>query len=273
MSPTAQICHYLVRVCGPRLADMGLLIGVVGASGGLGASTLTAALAARGPTVVDDCATAVAVDLDIRGGLDTTMCVEHVPGTRWDTLMEALAIGTGPDTVRVSDLPAEAGTAVLSGAVGQPLPSDLVIETLDTLASAADLVSIDCGPRPPGHVLSRLDLLVVLVGMTTRHLHDAMALSQTCALSRTTPVLVSRGPKNSRPGSALARQLDLPLLGHLGDDPGVQRQARESLAPGVMRSVVDAVADEALVMAQSRWLATLVHRLAPERSSGLSWTA
>lgn len=252
---------------------MGLIIGVTGASGGLGASTFTAALATRAPVVLDDCATAVAVDLDVRAGLDTTACIEHVPGTRWDDLVDAHASGAGPDTVRITDLPADAGIAVLSGAVGQPLPQELVTETLDALAAAADLVSVDCGPRPPAHVLSRLDLLVVLVGTTTRQLHDARALSRTSVLSRTQPVLISRGRRKDRSGSALARQLGLPFLAHLGDDPAVPRQAGEGLAPGVLRSAVDPVADEALAMAQSRWLAALVLELSSEQSTGLPWTA
>ncbi|NLJ54889.1 MAG: hypothetical protein GX344_12265 [Intrasporangiaceae bacterium] len=255
---------------------MGLIIGVVGASGGLGASTLTTALAVRGPAVVDGCSSAVALDLDIRGGLDTTACIEHLPGTRWDDLVEAMASGAGTDSVRLSELPAEAGVAVLSGPVGQPLPRELVTEALEALGAAADVVAVDCGPRPPAHVLARLDLLVVLVGMTTRHLHDAMSLSRACSLSRTQPVLVSRGPRRRRAGSSLARQVGLPFLAHLSDDPTVQRQAHEGLAPGVLRSAVDAVADEALTMAQSRWLATLVHRLGPEHSKQpeeMSWTA
>lgn len=252
---------------------MGLIIGVTGASGGLGASTCTAALASRAPVVLEDCATAVAVDLDVRGGLDTTVCIEHLPGTRWNDLVDAHATGSGLDPVRFTDLPAESGVAVLSGAVDQPLPTELVTETLDTLSAAAGLVSVDCGPRPPAQVLSRLDLLVVLVGTTTRHLHDAMALSRSSALSRTQPVLVSRGPRKDRSGPGLARQLGLPFLAHLGDDPAVAQQAREGLAPGVLRSTVDGIADEALAMAQSRWLAVLIHQLDADQATEMPWTA
>lgn len=252
---------------------MGFTIGVVGASGGLGASTLTAALAFRGAAVLDDCTSAVAVDLDPRGGLDTTLCLEHVPGTRWEDLLDDGAGLVGPTSLRVSDLPGEDGVAVLSGGDGRPPPAEIVLEALDLLGPLVDLVAVDCGPRPPAHILSRLDLLVVLAAGTARGLHDAVALSRACALSRTMPVLVSRGAPRDRSGPSLARRLGLPFLAHLGDDTRVPRQSGEGLAPGVVRSAVDGVADEALALAQSRWLATLVHRLGAEESTELSWTA
>ena len=61
-----------------------VVVGVLGASGGLGASTLAVALAVRAGGRYG---VAVAVDGDpARGGLDVTACLEHEAGLRWADL-------------------------------------------------------------------------------------------------------------------------------------------------------------------------------------------
>jgi MinD-like ATPase involved in chromosome partitioning or flagellar assembly len=241
---------------------MGLTIGVLGASGGVGASTLTAALAVRAHAVIDGCDASVAVDLDVRGGLDTTMCLEHLEGLRWPDLeLRDWLDGTPSREPAAGDLPGESGLHVLAG-TGERLPDPmLVLETVDALGFSADLLAVDCGPRPDDALLSRLDLLVVVARLSAKGAADAAALSRVCPLARTRTVLVTRGPAGDRSGSASARELGVPLLAHLADDPRVPRQAAEGLPPGAVRSGVDGVADEALVMAQSTWLHTMIGRL------------
>lgn len=255
---------------------MGMTIGVVGASGGLGASTLTAGLARRALAVVDGCDEALAVDLDVRGGLDTTCALEHASGSRWsDLAADGWSDGRPGGPRRLTDLPREDGVAVLASDGGLAREQDMITETLDELAPLVGLVAVDCGPRPEAPVLSRLDLLVILVGCSARGLRDGAALVRGCALARTHPVVVSRGPRSERSGPAAARQLGLPFLVHLGDDPRVRRAEAEGLAPAVLRSAVDAVADEVLAMAQTRWLSGVVRRLSvdPVPPEDELWTA
>lgn len=247
---------------------MGFTIGVVGASGGVGASTLTAALAVRARTVVDDCRLSVAVDLDVRGGLDTTLCMEHIEGTRWSDVDDDVWPG-GPDEglLRLDSLPGEDGVFVLAGrGMSGPDPR-MVLESLEAVASEVPLVAVDCGPRPSPPVLSRLDQLVVVSRLTPRGASDARALTAACPLDRAQPVLVSRGAKADRDGPSAARHLGIPFLAHLADDPRVPRHARAGVTPGVLRSAVDAVADEVLAMADSSWLQSLVSRLSPASDS------
>ncbi|MFN2319834.1 MAG: hypothetical protein ABR500_09155 [Dermatophilaceae bacterium] len=248
---------------------MGMTIGVVGASGGVGASTLTAALAVRAHAVIDDCRRSVAVDLDIRGGLDTILCVEHVDGLRWpDVELRGWADPGSGRSVAAFDLPGDAQVHVLAGTGDAALDWSTVTETVDALAAEADLVAVDCGPRPQGSVLSRLDLLVVMARTTAKGAADAVALSRTCPLARTRRVLVTRGAPRDRSGHALARELDVRYLTHLADDPAIVRHATEGLPPGALRSAVDTVADEVLTMTESDWLASLVGRLdEPGRSA------
>lgn len=235
---------------------MGLVVGVLGASGGVGASTLTAALAERAHTVWQGCSDTVAVDLDIRGGLDTVLCREHLGGARWPDLVE----DRDAEVAALADLPGDERVHVLAG-TGEALGDlSLVAETLAALVTEADLVAVDVGPRPPPCVLSRLDLLVVMARLTAKGAADASALVRVSPLARTERVLVTRGPKGARGGTALGRELGMTFLGHLADDPHVARQAAEGLPPGVLRSSVDALADEVLAMLDRAWLVAVVRR-------------
>ena len=238
---------------------MGFTIGVVGASGGLGASTLTAALAARALIGIEGCDRAVIIDADVRGGLDTTACLEHVPGHRWEDLGDGSMGFVGwSGSVRFEDLPAEEGLGVIAARRG-PVPDPaLVAGVIDALSESIDLLAVDCGPRPTAALLSRLDLLVVLAGTTARGLGDATALTQACTLTRSYPVLVTRGTPRDQSGPAAARHLGLPLLGHLPDDARIRRHAEQGISPGTVCSALDELADRALEMAQSRWLAMLM---------------
>lgn len=238
---------------------MGFTIGVVGASGGVGASTLTAALAVRAQVVVDDCQAVVAVDLDPRGGLDATLCMEHLPGTRWQDLERRdWLTGHGDPPLDLAQLPGEDGVAVLTGRGWSGRDLGPSLETLDELAHQVSVMAVDCGPRPAAALLSRLDLLVVLSRLSPAGLHHALLLDPTETLAGTRAVLVSRGGKGERSGPAAARQLGLPFLTHLPDDPRLARHGLKGLAPGMVRSAVDGVADEVLALADSSWLHSLI---------------
>lgn len=238
---------------------MGVTIGVLGVSGGVGASTLTATLAMRAHSVLDSCLTSVAIDLDPRGGLDTTMCLEHLDGLRWPDLELQSWTEPGPEVV-VTQLPGEDGAHVLTGG-GVRLPDwPLVAEMLDAFAVQCDLIAVDCGTRPPPRLLSRLDLLVLLTRTTARGLADLQVLDEACTLGRTESVLITRGPKTAGGVGASARVIGPTAFGHLPDDPRVARHADEGSAPGVLRSACDSVADELLAMVESHWLTELMSR-------------
>ena len=239
-------------------------IGVLGASGGVGASTLTAALAVRSRAVMPGCLPVVAVDLDPRGGLDVVLGIEHLPGPRWDDL----SVPSWPTEdqhvpITLSSLPADDGVAVLAARSVTATDWSAVFPTLDAVAAQADMVTIDCGPRPPAALVSRMDALVVLGSLTAKGLHDVDVVGCTCALARTHAVLVTRGPRDSRGSHSLAQRLGVPLLAHWADDPRIARLAARGVLPGTRTTSVDAVADEALAMLQTLWLSDLIDRRAP----------
>ena len=248
---------------------MGLTIGVAGASGGLGASTLVATLATRAHTVLHSCRVSVGVDLDPRGGLETTMCLEHLEGTRWPDVEGADWATPSPvDPVQVISLPGADHVHVLSGAGEHPCEWRLIDDVIDSLAAPADhVVVVDCGPRPPVELLSKLDLIVVLTRTTARGAADLAALLVAAPLDRTSAILVTRAPGRDRYGVALARELRLRFLAHLPDDSAVGRHEREGVPPGILRSAVDAVADEVLAFARTTMSSGGLDARSPARAS------
>lgn len=141
--------HELVR----RLRDVaegpsrqGLVVGVVGACGGAGASTLAIGLAlsasAQGERVL-------AVDADpMGGGLDLILGAEDLPGVRWPDLLRT----SGRLSAATLDyaLPHMHGVAVLAHARGapthgEPVPPEACVALLETAVRGYDLVVVDIG--------------------------------------------------------------------------------------------------------------------------------
>lgn len=207
------------------------VVGVLGASGGLGASTLAVALAVRAATAQPP---VVCVDGHLEGGgLDVTACVEHVPGVRWGDLAGVRGEVAGVDLLR--ELPRAGGVPVLSAVSSGAVPPPAVVgSVLDSLRRLSGLVVIDLPAGPSGApFLAACGVVVLLCGVSPRHLADAAA-----ARSRTLPAtadvrLVVRGaPRGDDLPEAIAACLDLPLAGALRDDRQVRLDADRGRPPG-----------------------------------------
>ena len=227
-----------------------VVIAVVGASGGLGASTLALAvgrrLAATGPA-------SVVVDLDLRrGGLEVTAGTEHLPGRRWDDLREVR--GRLPPGALPAGLPHEDGVHVLSvrgGATGE-VSDAAVLAVLGCLAAGSARLVLDLplwSPALPA-VLALGPLVVLLSGLRTRALADGDAavtflLDQAEAHPASIDLrLVTRGPRaRAEVLDDVVAHLGISHLHHLGDDPLVPRDAERGLFPGIVRDEVRRCAD------------------------------
>lgn len=149
-----------------RRTSRGRVIGVIGGSGGAGATTFACALgqsAARSGA-------AVIIDCDPQGpGLDRLLGLERTDGFRWDALCQT----TGRLSARAlrDALPRKGSLGVLSwyvGAGAQTLQAFAVREALSAARRGHDLVVADL-PRTPDklvdEVAARCDqLLIVAVG-------------------------------------------------------------------------------------------------------------
>ncbi len=212
------------------------VIGVVGGSGGVGASTLAAGLALaatrRGRT-------AALVDLDPwGGGLDLLLGAERTPGWRWQDLLGAR--GEVTDIRRF--LPQVDGLTLV--AMGRPRAGEPPAEppspesvraVLGSLSRHHDLVMVDAGRGrvgPGRAALSSCRGVVVLAGATVRAV--AAAASGVPALEGGELRLVVRTSAVSRVAAETVGQaLGLPVAGVLPDDRGLARSADEGDPPGL----------------------------------------
>jgi hypothetical protein len=207
------------------------VIGVLGGSGGVGASTFAAALALAAPA-------GVLLDVDpLGGGIDVLLGVEHEPGARWS----GVRVGGGHlDPGLLADqLPRWGQVPVLALDGSPPQPSDAV----QVLAACAELgvVAVDLGraPTPLRGAVVELCTLVVLV-----------ARAEVAPLAAAHAVLTGVDADIGavlRPGCVpLARAAHLvgaAPLGRLPDVPAAMRGGRLSrriyrVAAGVLDGVV-----------------------------------
>jgi pilus assembly protein CpaF len=163
----------------------GLTIGVVGGSGGAGATTFACALG----QVAGRTGAAVVVDADPLGpGADRVLGLDLVDGVRWDSLGHA----TGRLSARAlrDSLPRRDGVAALSWYAGpqpRPLQAFAVREVLSASRRGHDLVVVDL-PRGPDplveEITSRCDQLLVVVRPTVAGVSAAVRL---CGKVRRSP--------------------------------------------------------------------------------------
>ena len=162
---SAWLVELLADLTERRVAS-GRVIGVIGGSGGAGATTVACALG-QGAARAGD---AVVIDCDPQGpGLDRMLGLERTDGFRWDALCQT----TGRLSARAlrDALPRAGALGVLSwyvGAGAQTLQAFAVREALSAARRGHETVVVDL-PRTPDRlvdeVAARCDrLLVVTVG-------------------------------------------------------------------------------------------------------------
>jgi hypothetical protein len=223
------------------------VIAVVGASGGLGASTLSLAvgrrLAATGPP-------ALVVDLDVGGGgLDVTAGIEHLPGRRWPALADvrghvdaAQLIGALPEEDRCCLLSAGGPSR---GAAPARAVDDVVASLLDAGAVVLDVGRCATPPCVP----ATDPVVVLLTWLTTRGLADVDARlellrSEWGASTDPDVRVITRGGRPSpEVVDDIEAHLGVPHLHHLPDDPRVPKDAERGVWPGSSRDAVRDAAD------------------------------
>ncbi|HEY3527940.1 MAG TPA: septum site-determining protein Ssd [Nocardioides sp.] len=207
----------------------GLTIGVVGGSGGSGATTFACALgqmAARsGPAVV--------IDADPLGpGVDRVLGLDLVDGVRWD----ALGHTTGRLSARAlrDSLPRRDGVAALTwfpGSQPRRLQAFAAREALSAARRGHDTVVLDL-PRAPDplveEIAARCDQVLVTVVTTVAGVAAAM---RTCGRFADPGALrlVVRG--SGLDDEALGRVVGAPVLERMGDQRGLAEAIDLGLGP------------------------------------------
>ena len=183
---------------------MGCVVGVVGGSGGVGASSFAAVLAAvAGETML--------VDLDVTGGgIDVTLGVETVPGARWSGLR--VAGGRLDAGALVAGLPRWGRVAVLGADVPE-LDPGAVGQVLGVARRAGPvIVDLPRGTCPErAAALLHCDLVVVVARSDVAGLVAAHAVASALP-ELPTGLVARRGEVATQDAAAL---VGCPLLGEL----------------------------------------------------------
>jgi len=229
--------------------EAGRAIGVIGARGGLGASSLAASLALRlaerptghgvrrrdGRTRPGGAGRAgrggsgapgavALVDLDTGAGIDVLLGVEGVHGLRWPDLTGAR--GEVPGAELTALLPRWAGVAVLSADRARPgAPrADVVADVLDALVACHDHVVLDLDRRTvlvERGPLDRCAAVLVLAGRDVRSVAGVLALRDGLLGAVEDVRLVVRGPAPGGLGVLeLAHVVDLPVAASMAPQRG-----------------------------------------------------
>lgn len=227
----------------------GLTVGVLGGSGGVGATTFACALGQaagrRGPTVV--------IDTDPLGpGIDRVLGVEGRDGIRWDALCQT----TGRLSARSlrEALPRRDGVGVLTwyGGARGTLQAFAVREALSAAQRGHDLVVVDL-PRSGDPLVeeigARCDLVLVLVAPTIAGVASA---GRVCGRfpDRSGVRLVVRG--SGLAAAEVARATGVPVLTQIGHQRGLDESIDLGLGPvrsrrGTLGRGADAVLDRVLL--------------------------
>ncbi|KGN39987.1 hypothetical protein N801_16860 [Knoellia aerolata DSM 18566] len=214
---------------------------VLGASGGLGASTWSAALARRLSLHLGEC---VLVDADLRGGgLDMTCGIEHVPGLRWPDL--ARLRGTTSCERLVAALPTGEVPVLSAGGRGGAVVESVVADVLDSLRGIVPVV-LDVPARGgvgPG-LWADASAVHVVAGVSARQLADVgVVLSE---LEGSGVGLVTRSDGALPPDfDEVLEELGPPHLAHVRTDQRVRRDGECGEWPGArgpLRDSADRVA-------------------------------
>ncbi|RRD05232.1 hypothetical protein EII34_07825 [Arachnia propionica] len=216
----------------PRLAEVlstggvvrseALVVALVGASGGLGVSSLCVALATR---AAETGSRTVTVELTPGGGLDLLFGAEGVGGMSWDDLHAARG--------EIGDLTGHLATVdqvqvLPRGRRPGRLPDRAAVESvLRALRRSHDMVVVDAGTGERVGWLGRQATTVLLVGADVSSVAAARA-----GEIRGAGVVVRSGRGRRLPGPAVAEALGLPLLGQLREDVRVPRLAAEGTSVG-----------------------------------------
>lgn len=222
----------LVEATRPR-GSAARVLAVVGGSGGLGASTLAAALAFVGARTGQS---VLLLDADpLGGGLDLLVGAERVGGWRWPRLARA----RGHLGNLSGQLPRIDGVSLVSMARGAVLEQAPGPEALCAVALSAtrshDLVLLDLGRTVVTGLAEALRLSQLAILLVSTDVRGVAAGRETLRWLEDQSdrwALVLRRPRVGGLGSAdAAAGFDIPLLGSMADDPAIALAAERGEPP------------------------------------------
>lgn len=216
-------------------AAPGVTIGVIGGSGGAGATVFAAALAqmfaAAGRTLL--------VDADpIGAGIDRVLGLESSDGIRWDSMLQT----TGRLSSRSlrEALPRNGQLSVLTWPTDRPasLQAFAMREVLSAGRRGFDTVVVDL-PRHRDAVvdetISRCDHVVLVSTLTVPGVSSAARVAHRLPEMAPSRHLVTRGSRAGVSPESVSRLLRIPLLAAMGDQRGLDEAINLGAGPARSR--------------------------------------
>ncbi|MFI1014196.1 septum site-determining protein Ssd [Streptomyces sp. NPDC020965] len=227
-----------------RIADVvegvgrpALTVGVIGGSGGAGASTLACALAV---TAARSGHRTMLVDGDpLGGGIDVLLGGERVEGRRWPDF--AASKGRVAGGALEESLPELHQLRVLSWDRGDAVvvPPEAMRSVLAAARRRGGVVVIDLPRRVDAgaaEALAQLDLGLLVVPGELRAVAAANRVASVIGLVLQDLRVVARGPYTARLDEQwVAASLGLPLVGELPWEPGPPPAPDKVVVPGIAR--------------------------------------
>jgi secretion/DNA translocation related CpaE-like protein len=225
----------LLTDVGDGSAAPGVTIGVIGGSGGAGATVFAAALAqtaaAAGSTLL--------VDADpIGAGIDRVLGLESTDGIRWDSMLQT----TGRLSSRSlrEALPRADGLSVLTWPTDRPasLQAFAMREVLSAGRRGFEAVVVDL-PRHRDAVveetITRCDHIVLLSTLTVPGVTSAARVASRLPEFMPERHLVTRGSRAGVTPESVSRLLRMPLLAAMGDQRGLDEAINLGAGPARSR--------------------------------------
>ena len=216
-------------------AAPGVTIGVIGGSGGAGATVFAAAMA----QMASGAGRTLLVDADpIGAGVDRVLGLEGTDGIRWDSMLQT----TGRLSSRSlrEALPRSGQLSVLTWPTDRPasLQAFAMREVLSAGRRGFDAVVVDL-PRHRDAVIdeaiSRCDHVVLVSTLTVPGVTAAARVAHRLPEATPTRHLVTRGSRAGVAPEAVSRLLRMPLVAAMGDQRGLDEAINLGAGPARSR--------------------------------------
>ncbi len=220
-------------------ASPGTTIGVIGGSGGAGATVFAAALAQMATAAPGGTVRTLLVDADpIGAGIDRVLGLEGSDGIRWDSMLQT----TGRLSSRSlrEALPRAGQLSVLTWPTDRPasLQAFAMREVLSAGRRGFDVVVVDL-PRHRDAVveetISRCDHVVLVSTLTVPGVSSAARVAHRLPEMAPTRHLVTRGSRAGVSPESVSRLLRMPLLVAMGDQRGLDEAVNLGAGPARSR--------------------------------------
>ena len=211
------------------------IIGVIGATGGLGASLIASSLAVM--FAQSDKTVALAETNFCSGGLDVLWGIEESKGTRWADLIYPSGRISPQDLYR--SLPKASGVSVLSTDSQDGRMPASYSEILSDLAQAVDVLVIDLAKSLEVGATELLELctdLIIVTGSTIRSTSATNQLMQLASKLASAKLIVRMIPGTGLDAQNVSKTLGLQLLGTVTTDQKVVEHLEQGLNPGDISS-------------------------------------